>query len=88
MTEEAKPTPREQLLERERCTVCGLVHPHIKVCPFIEEHEVRIEFGLVGEGRRRARVRVERTRYFPRPQIFEALERMTPGGRRRRVKKK
>lgn len=64
---------RERLLEQERCGVCGLVHPFLKVCPFIEEAEVRYEFGLV-DGRRKVRSRIERTKYFPRPQVFEALE--------------
>ena len=93
MTDEAS-FVREELLEKERCGVCGLMHPFLTVCPFVEEREVRHEFGLGADGRRKVRTRIERTRYFPRPQIFEALQAMTseneatePPARRSRAKR-
>lgn len=69
------PDLKEQLVERERCGVCGLVHPFLRVCPFVEEVEVREETSVT-DGRR-VRTRVERTRYFPRPKVFAALEKLT-----------
>lgn len=81
MTEQL--TPRERELEKQRCGVCGLIHPFLTVCPFIEEREVRYEFGLDGQGRRRARFRTERTKYFPRPELFKAVEALTAKPRRK-----
>ncbi len=72
-------TPRDRLLEQERCGVCGLIHPFLVVCPFVEEREVRYEYALDGNGRRRTRFRVERTKYFPRPELFKAIEEATTG---------
>ena len=69
MAEETKP----DVPDGPRCGVCGLVHPFLTVCPFIEEREVRYEF-TAGQTKRQVRARIERTRYFPRPQLFEALE--------------
>lgn len=46
-------------------------HPHVQVCPYIAEQEVREEFVPDGR-RRRLMVRVVRTRYFPRPEIAAA----------------
>jgi len=84
---EAAPTPRERELEQHRCGVCGLIHPFLVICPFIEEREVRFEYGLDGTGRRRARTRIERTKYFPRPELFKALEEATTGVKATRKRK-
>ena len=74
MNEEGKPpTLEDRQRERQRCGVCGLPHPFLEVCPFVAEREVRVEFGIV-DGKRRARTRVERTRYFERPELFKALQ--------------
>ena len=55
-----------------RCVVCGLQHPFLTVCPYIKEQEIREEY--VGTGKQRRTVaRIIRTRYFPRPDIAEAL---------------
>lgn len=54
-----------------RCDVCGLLHPLVTVCPYVQEHEVREEYLTVG-GRRRLQSRIVRTRYFPRPEIAAA----------------
>lgn len=76
-TEQLHQTPRDRQLEQTRCGVCGLTHPFLTVCPFIAEREVRIEFGIVAGGQRRMRTRIERTSYFPRPELFKALEEAT-----------
>jgi len=70
-------TPKDRQMEELRCGICGLPHPFLTVCPFVEEREIRYEFGLDGAGRRRARTRIERTKYFPRPQLFKAIEEAT-----------
>lgn len=78
MPDEKKPTAKEQLAERQRCGICGLIHPFLTVCPFVKEHEVRYEYAPSADGQgRRSRTRIERTRYFPRPEIFKALEEAT-----------
>lgn len=53
------------MTEPPRCGVCGVAHPHLDVCPFVAETEVSID---AKSGRR-----VVRTRYFERPQLFDAL---------------
>lgn len=54
-----------------RCGVCGLLHPLVTVCPYIQEQEIREEY--VSDGRRRRlQARIVRTRYFPRPEIAAA----------------
>lgn len=61
-------TPRE--LEQQRCGVCGLIHPFLAVCPLIEEQEVRVDANRTAG----TRSRIVRTRYFPRPEIFKAIQ--------------
>lgn len=55
-----------------RCGVCGLAHPHLTVCMFVAEHEVREEY-VPGGRRRRLLARIVRTRYYRRDALFEAL---------------
>jgi hypothetical protein len=57
--------------EHTRCGVCGLLHPLVTVCPYIQEQEIREEFVPDGQ-RRRLAARIVRTRYFPRPEIAQA----------------
>ena len=60
------------MADAPRCGVCGLQHPFLTVCPYVQEQEIREEY--VGTGRQRRTVaRIIRTRYFPRPDIAEAL---------------
>ena len=57
--------------QHPRCRVCGMWHPHVQVCAYIAEQEIREEF--VSDGRRRRlAARIVRTRYFPRPEIAAA----------------
>ncbi|HXI96978.1 MAG TPA: hypothetical protein VNG04_12685 [Candidatus Acidoferrum sp.] len=88
MSNTKPPSPHERQIEATRCGVCGLAHPFLTVCPFIEEREIRYDYALDGEGRRRARARTERVRYYPRPEVFEALtEAITPRARKRRPRR-
>lgn len=64
----------ERLAERDRCRICGLLHPFL-LCPFVEEHEVRYEVSVV-DGRR-VRAKVERKRYYPRPEVWLNIKKLS-----------
>lgn len=55
------------------CGVCGVPHPFLTVCPFVEEEEVRVVYGRGADGQRKVAERVIRRRYFQRPQVFDAI---------------
>ena len=59
------------MTEAPRCGVCGLLHPLLTICPYVQEQEIREEY--VADGRRRRLLtRTIRTRYFHRPEIAAA----------------